>query len=474
MVDEFLALEEKYNLFDNNYNGFCYWPYIRYEVFTYIYYSENTDKKNKTIKIRDLLVKLKCVVLKNTWFYSKKIDLLAMGYPRRIKHENGEYIDPYIGIIADNIGVRTLVLEKYRRQFDNYDGRKNHLYIEDAEVYSKLIRKLTPKKTKQELYEKSSHISKLIQNELGYEVKTEKIYTKLLSSYSVWKTYRKKYRKLLSKCKPFCIIETPGYADHIQVLNEIAKEYYIPTVEIEHGFGREEHVPWNYSRKRRIMSSPDYFFCGSQYTKDNIRLNLQESHIIVVGNCYLDQRVRNRKKYTDPNEILVLGDLFYSDELLDFVVELTEYVRQNSLNNIHITYKAHPKDSCTSRNYGLIKKSYPEIELITGTQGKSVYDCLEYSGKVVGIFTSTIFEALAYGAEVYALKSEGSKDLYNFVKQGYITIVCEPRELFENKKKKENRLLWRINAMENIFTELKKIIDEKKKNDNHDDQDRMD
>lgn len=452
MVEHFLKFEDENNLFARNIKGFYYWAYIRFEVYTGLF--EHRSKYITPLKVKDIITMVKLALFRNSKRIYGTTDILAMGYPRKI-FEKGILKDPYIGPIVENERFTSVVLERYSRMFALSNDEKI-VYLQDAELKVKLYRKLLNRKTRNKIDEEIDYLSKIVKDSFCMILNKNEIRNKLISDYSMWCIYQDVYRKILTKIKPKCIIETPGYASHNQVLNEVSKELMIPTIEIEHGFILESHVPYNFYRKMTIKSFPDYIFVGSDYQKKYPRFPIDKDHIKVVGSPFLEERVKKRTTMLDEHNILIVGGVSYSIMLANFVDKLVDYLRKNKKYEYTISYKVHPKDY--SHKYIDMGIKYPEINFVIGTNGKSLYDCLETAGIVIGFFTSSLFEAQAFGARVYILRGDTNQEFSRMVEDGYMAFIEEPEEIFE-KKNFSLKPLWKLNAMDSTLNEISKIIE---------------
>lgn len=459
MVDAFIKFEDENHLFDRHIGDFYYWHYIRYEIYKRVFWREALiSQAGDKPKLKDLMTMLYCALFRNTWFVHKHVDILALGYPRKIKNADGTREDPYIEPIVKNTRYSSLTLEVYSRQSDNIDSEHRYVrFIQDTMLHSKLAERFLLSSEKEKLREEAENIAGLFAG-LYDSVNVGTFYNVLKNVYSIRKVFKRKFKKLLKRTTPYCIIATPGYTERAMALNELALEYGIPTVEIEHGFFTEDAVPQNFYKKQMIRSYPQYFFANSQYKPDNVRFPIDKDHVKVVGSPYLEKRVKNRKSKMIKGEIVLLDDNKYSNILLDFADKLLKYLSDNKLSDYHVTLKAHPANKCDSPTWERLKER-SDVTCIIGIKGKSVYDCLERAEVVVGICSSTLFEAQAYGCRVCAIKCEGSKMMRRFAEQGYGAYVSEPSDIFSKSNQKRQKELWRPDALQCTLREIEKLIE---------------
>ena len=427
-VDTFIKFEDEHNLFDRHIGDFYYWHYIRYGIYKQIFGREMLpSRKADKPKPKDYMRMLYCALFRNTWFVTKHSSL--------------------------TLGV-------YSRQFDNIDSDPKCVrFVQDAVLCGKINSKFLSRKEKVEMQREAEYIYALLSC-FNSPPSTDAIYRDLSSEYCLRKAFLPKSKKILKKTTPHCILATPGYTVPAMVLFELALELNIPTVEIEHGFFTEEAVPQNFFRKQLIRSYPQYFFANSQYKPDNVRFPIDNDHVKVVGSPYLEKRVKNRKSQMIKGEIVLLDDNKYSDILLEFGEKLLEYIKESRL-DYHITVKAHPANKCNTPAWERVKKC-ADITCITGIMGKNVYDCLEEAEIVVGICSSTLFEAQAYDCQVCVIKDDASKMMDKFVEQGYGTYVTNPADIFEKSGEENGKELWHPDALQCTLREIDMLIEQTK------------
>lgn len=148
-----------------------------------------------------------------------------------------------------------------------------------------------------------------------------------------------------------------------------------------------------------------------------------------------------------------------------FAVEVAQYIRENDL-DYKIIFKAHPKDLCDSEEYEMLRQYADIVEIISGTLGKSVYDCLAEASIAVGTSTSALFEAKAFGTTVFVLEASDSENMKNFVNQGYAKYISAPQDVFENSKETFQTDLWPTDSLRKSVAAVSQIIDSEKRKQN--------
>ena len=101
---------------------------------------------------------------------------------------------------------------------------------------------------------------------------------------------------------------------------------------------------------------------------------------------------------------------------------------------------------------------------------QSIYAYFAQSDAQVGVFSTALYEGLAFDLTTYILDIPFAADFIDFCEEGYGTLVHSAKELLadirdEASGKSLSSLFWKENAKENMITEIKKIMEEKREKD---------
>ena len=250
------------------------------------------------------------------------------------------------------------------------------------------------------------------------------------------------------------------------VVNEIADEMGIPTIELQHGTMGEEHTAYNYPENWRVKQFPKYLFLFSEYWKYKSSFPIREENRIVVGFPYLE---RMKKKFTksrknkDHKNILFLSSGPIGYRLVKIAIELQKTL---DMENYHIIYKLHPGE------YETWRERYPElprtaIEVIDNNK-TNLYELFSISDIQVSGFGSTVvFEGLSFSLQTYVLDYYASKELSELCINGNAVFFETAEDLAQKITGHENTLsvrskkFWAENSIQNMLSELDDIMNRK-------------
>ena len=104
------------------------------------------------------------------------------------------------------------------------------------------------------------------------------------------------YLKLLDKVKPKIIIEVVSYSFNNLLINEVAKKYKIPTIELQHGTIGRYHIAYNFKKQIYLPTFPDYIFLFGEYWKNNTRFPISNGKLKVTGFPYFEHKMNITKE----------------------------------------------------------------------------------------------------------------------------------------------------------------------------------
>ena len=282
--------------------------------------------------------------------------------------------------------------------------------------------------------------------------------------YLSYKIMKKYYTNVFRKVQPCMIIEVVSYCTESMVVNEIADEFGVPSVELQHGTMGVEHLAYNYLTDRKISQFPNYIFTFSDFWKQNMSFPIDEQHVIATGYPYLEQQyvkyIGKKDKNNSKVTILFLSSGPIAKELEDTVVSLYEKLDNETY---HIIYKLHPGEYADwDKRYTKLAK-LDKVEVIAGNR-KNLYELFAESDiQVSGYNSTTIFEGLYFGLRTYIINCFPSIEVDQLCRNGYATYFNTAEELYSmivsgnNVSKSKIDGLWQENAMENMLHEIELI-----------------
>ena len=278
--DFFYEVEKKYNLFEKEYNGFEFWVYMRrpitwklQKLVDNIGEAHYTKKTNRFENLFLLLRQFK-YVLQNGKVPKRKCDVLFVSHPRRVY--NGEtYECIYTDILAEKF-ENSITLEK-PYQGMHYEPAKSgkiiymdivDLKIQLYSIYKSLLCKKEINQLKSFFENEISEAIRDLNQYYKTDISVKNITTELVYMYYSYQIMVKYFAKVLKKSRPKVVVEVVSYSMECQVINEVAYEMRISTVELQHGIINKDHIAYNYPENKIVKQFPQNIFLFADFWKE--------------------------------------------------------------------------------------------------------------------------------------------------------------------------------------------------------------
>lgn len=470
LENKFLCFEHDYNLLNKEINGFKYWQHIRFELFREIQLISGLINENQKSSSRSYKKMIQSVISKNHLLYNQSVDLLVMGHYRYIKNKNNKYESIYTTPILKEINYKYLLIEPFSEENIHRDLElESTYYYTDLQlmvnvfIKFRLYKFLSLSKLKQE----SKQLASTINKEFNILFNEDKLYQLMLKSYIRWIFGKKYFLKLLSKLNPKVILEVVGYTPYNLILNEVAKSQKIPTIELQHGLIGEKHIAYNFIKKENYETFPDIILTYSDYWKKNTRFPISDYNVISTGFPYLENIVNEfnckREKENKMYNILFISQWSIGKQLSEFAVELYNYFEVNNINQYKIHYHLHPEEQLEGNSQYERLMQYKDKINIIEKKHQSLYESFSMCDIQVGVYSTGLYEGLAFGLDTFILNIEGSDMVKDLVNHNYATYIDTVEQLFlylingENRCSNDNDF-WSKDSLNNIFSVIEKVM----------------
>lgn len=460
LADSYNQFEQEYSMFSKRIAGIQFWKYVRDYVFgshlseIYGFYIESNMSKVKYVeeKINCTLWNTVKEYLFNNQFGVRKRDVLILACSRKIKNKDQKFRDVYTDIIDKKLKQSHYLLDfVYDRPLPQTS--KNLIYIN----IERFQRVLGIKNEKVEI-DKSEFENELIKPleeyyYIFFDYKRKKdMINYLQNCLTLRKILAQYYNFLLDKSKPKVILFA-GICMETHILCAVAKNKGIPTVELQHGINTKSTIHYNFAKRMRISTYPDYMFTFSQAEK-KCAYSISSSKVIPVGYPELDEFTRKAvRRNTSLREILIISSA--EDRMLDFAEELVNRIDSSKF---HVIYKLHPVE------YG--KKNCRNTNLeIVGDKTKMVYDYLAQAEWVVGMHSTVLYEATAFDVKIAILNSgfyeDGFRRLIDTKRANLISNVDDFLFIVDRKDINSKAVTdyFESNSMEKVQKAIDKILE---------------
>lgn len=474
-LDFFLEIEHKYDLNQDRIDDFAYWTYFRRDIVVDIMRRLEAEgelyvypTRSRWTQARARLGTIKYAVMSGR-LPKKKHDMLILNAERRVWEE-----DHYECIYTDKIAANypdSVVMERpyFQKHFRPVKTR-NLVYTDFIEIKTMVhwyacrsFHKKQVSEIREALYQKISKPIGEICSAYRVIYDINQILDKMVCGYYVYQMKRKEFSRILDKLEPKIIMEVVGYNIDCMIINELAAERGIPTVELQHGVTGKEHIAYNYSVGTRVKQFPQYFFAFSKFWIDMARYPLSQDKLKDVGFPHLCEKAGRAKAVTGrcfPNQIIFISQPKIGEMMSEIAVELNELI---SHEQYKIIYKLHPGE------YERWKERYPklaasDIEVIDNSK-IDLYELFAASVCQVGGYGSTAtFEGLEFDLKTYIMREGAYPIIRALCEKGIAQFFDTAQDLYrmiiaESDRPEYKNNFWKKDALENVIREIDAIRD---------------
>lgn len=415
IISKFESFELEHSLFDIVVEGVPVWERIRFSVLRKIKRQHGMGQAHTGVE-RDLMdyvrgteLFLKNFLIKNP-FFGDESDILYVGHPRRKLLDDEYWWDIYCDPIHAKCDQDYLHLEK-AFMLEHYQPTRteNLRYLDLIKYGGNLQRILGINKPTIPIEELESlkDVSKALNSEFDVSVD---LVDEAIQTLHVRRTELGLYKSLLQKIDPELLVIVVSYV--YETLIEASKELNIPIVELQHGVIYDQHLGYSYSKPRKKMMFPDYLLTFGKFWKESVEYPIPDERVIPVGYPYLEHSKEDYDDVDTRNQILFISQGTIGEELSKFAMS----VERNTGIEADIVYKLHPGE------YDRWKDEYPwltraNFEIVDGSE-PDLYELFAQSKAQVGVFSTAIYEGLAFGLETYIYDCQGSEFLEPLIQEG--------------------------------------------------------
>lgn len=429
LVGFILKLEDEFKLLQYEINGVKVWQYQRHRTFLTLarqvgLYTQAHTKKNN---FRELVSAAPSLfyysVFSNPLSGNYNKDILVFSAGRKVKVD-GKYIDIYSEYLVNKLPENSyeIIEELYLNKHLPAEKRVRK-HQDFQQVRTTIKSKLSSFKFSGEQVEFIERIEEKIKSGLNAEINLKRL---LLTGYLTFKYDYEFYDKLIRKRKPKQIFLVCSYVYKLALISA-AKKNGVETIEIQHGTIDKFHLAYSFPGQSTIDYFPDKIYFFGEYWKNCMTFPIKEENKIVYGFPYFQQQ---KGKYASIEKkrrsILIISQGTIGKNLSKFLRKSTEL-----LHDYQITYKLHPGeyDRWKADYPDLVKFSEQENVTVIDNNNTSLYTFLAESEYVIGVYSTAIYEALAFNCKVMCIKLSGIEYLEDVIEKGYVKLVTVPEDI---------------------------------------------
>ncbi len=468
-MNNFLDFERQYKMFQVKINNVYIWHYLRFTVYNDLLemknYQTSIQKHVQNIKSNKSLEYMWKKNISCNQFFAHKKDILIISHPRKYKDDGKYYKCIYTNLLNEYLSLSHYVLDG-RTPDGNYEiQRSRNILYYDTEAFRKVkhIQFLKQSALKTEI---ENRILRPIEKYFSISIESDakkKWVNNINGFINNRKFYIQYFSYMLEKIRPKIILVVVAYGFDRMVLCEIAHKFHIPVVELQHGMMGHMHIAYNFYKKMKLRSFPDYIFTFGQYEKKYTRFPIPNSHIFPVGYPELEKNYNRYKKKKGSKKVI----LFLSQELVKIAQFANAVAQRVDARKYEVIFQLHPCEySCWKTTIGKYL-THPNIKVI-GSFNHTVYESLAQADWVVGNYSTVLSEAQMFNVKVAILKF----DMYQFVsflyQNGYAVLIDSPEKLIKEIEEdtflpNKEVSLFETNSLEKMQESINKIIEVNKR-----------
>lgn len=473
-VNDILEFEKNHKLKERSIYGINYWYCRRTRTLNDIIAAacgqQGMCDKEKIKRIKFFL---------NRNYIGKKyndVDVLMITDARRIKQEEkyeSIYTDEIEMLIKEKLKCLTLE-EPSWTSYTNMDEShhyncttENIKYVDIYELQAKVKIQIFKKLNMIKMKHISSEIERLI-NEINeyFDIDISSIKQDFIEHVIYFIVMKRKYSKLISRLNPKCIIFYYRDFPFKTLIQMIAKEKNIVTIEMQHGtYTEDEPIEKKGDSNEEWKNRQDYLFAFGKLQATTKSLIYKDEQIKFIGNLFLEKKNNEmiklpewyRKTY---RYILFISQSSMGEYISRFASELAEGLKNT---NYKIIYKFHPNEA--GRKYECLNK---ENIIQIKDSSEEIYKYQKICYLQIGISSTAILEGVTFYLPTILLENpEGAygmeKILGRFEKGVYHAnstkdVLKILEEKIEIPTRNDVEKVWKKDSSTNFLRELKKIM----------------
>jgi len=468
ILDKFEKFEISNHLDKKILFGIYWWDVLRVPIYENLilklkkknlyksYESKNFDKLNNFYALLKKIYLYFFLFFKifsfNSPIWIKRNSYIVFGHPRRLLENNiylDKYTDPFLELFNSN--KKFCVIEKpvndiikFPNSLAHYKPAitKNLFYSESLfflfYIFKIFLRFKISKKSLKEINFINKDFKKRFKLNINLLKKIFYLLPKFKSEYYVYRLLFK-----IKKPKKIFIVCSAGS----EAIIVAAKSLNIQTYELQHGSPSRGKLNYDYSSGISKFSFPDYFLSFGSFWTRNVKLPISDKNIIQIGFPYLNKK-RNLK-LKKLNQLLIISQIGKNKELIN----LTLKIRKLLSKRINIIFKFHPSENINVIEH-LAKNLKKNKITVIKDKSSDLYKYLSESKWILGVNSTSLYEALAFNCIIFVLKVPGYEFMKNLIRKNFFTLIEDPKEfskkiMFNKKKNKLNKSINFIFNKEN-------------------------
>jgi hypothetical protein len=263
------------------------------------------------------------------------------------------------------------------------------------------------------------------------------------------------YDRLIDRIDPSVAVVVVSYGKETFI--EACKRNGVPVVELQHGVIYKEHYGYSYPEGETKETFPDYLFTFGEFWNEGINYPIPDSHVILVGYPYLEQRLDRYHGVESGDQLLFISQGTIGHELSRFALA----VEEDSRIDLDIVYKLHPGE------YDRWKNEYPWLDnteiTVVDSSNPPLYQLFAESKIQIGVGSTAVDSGLCFDLKTLVFDTADTTPLQPLVDVGAAAFVHSTDDLVrvlnsDIKPRFDRNQFFKQNSIQNIKNELKRTM----------------
>lgn len=415
------GLEKDFDLLDWNIGGVSLWQSSR----MYIYYRlamecglyAHPHAVNRGVKslLKEAWSLLLGLTVENPFLRRGKADIGVVDHPRS-KELQGRTVDIYSWFLCRELMESGQQVMCFERPFlGSYQKRHElpRIPIGIIESVALVLARLFPARIEKEKTAFITELEREIAQRIGIQPNLHKLLSTQLRRFRVRVQL---YERLLERFPVRELYVVVAY--FMAPLIDVCRRRGIPVYEIQHGVISKYHLGYSFPGRSpgSLRYFPDYMLAWGDGWPGTKNLPLAPDRCIKHGFRYFEVSTAGyRRGQQAADRVLIISQSVHGNALAKF---LREHLDQ--LQGLRITYKLHPSEFNRRAEYSDLSYLEEHLENFEVLEKGDVYALLSQCRAVVGVFSTVLFEALAFNCDVYVCPLYGWEYMEELLEEGRI------------------------------------------------------
>ena len=235
-----------------------------------------------------------------------------------------------------------------------------------------------------------------------------------------WHSHYPVYRSLLQRLAPRCVLLVRSAQQ--EALVAAAKDLRIPVAELQHGSPARGKLNYDYGSGVGKRCFVDVFAAFGPFWTEDVRLPLADDAIVDLGFPWLSAERARHAGTARRDRLLVLSQPDRAEVLTEFCVNLAGRLPPG----IEMLFRPHPEERAGGearfarlRAAGIEVQDDPAVDL---------YALFAASRWQLGVYSTALYEGLAFGCACFVLRTAGSELMRRVVDLGLARFVDAPED----------------------------------------------